>query len=172
MTLFRPVSLVPPFALLRRSEFRPEHYVQNAIRNERFLLEGLDILQLGFSSTDDLILSETMHKLGARKVARSEHAHELNLGQPDFLPYDGVVINFDRFVDIEKGVDRLMHLRRACPSCFVLIATAHVLSDDFGHHRRVICDSTLRLPLSASRLTEALEAALLNHRKKEVYTSA
>jgi hypothetical protein len=101
--------------------------------------------------------------MGARNVAKSEQVYPLSLGKPGSLRYDGIVVNLDRFADVEMGIDRLMRFRRASPACFIVMATAGVASDDFGHHRRAICDSTLRLPLTASRLTEALEAAISNH---------
>jgi hypothetical protein len=127
-------------------------------------LEGLRILQLGFSRQDGILLGETLHRLGAGHVTKSEEVYPLGLGKPGNLRYDGLVVNLDRFADVEMGVDRLLRFRRACPTCFVVMATAGVASDDFGHHRRAICDSTLRLPLTASRVIDALESALENHR--------
>lgn len=167
MTLTRSIAPVPEVALFRRSEFRSAANMPNGHTGEACSLRGLAVLHLGFSRDDGVLLSETMHNLGARNVARSEHVYPLGLGKPGALRYDGIVVNIDRYADVEMGVDRLMRFRRACPSCFVVLATADVASDDFGHHRRAICDSTLRLPLTASRLTEALEAALLNHQNNK-----
>lgn len=151
-------------ALFRRSELRAGDPWQYGPLVGKPSLEGLSILQLGFSRDDGILISETMHSLGARNVARSEQVYPLGLGRPGALHYDGIVVNLDRFADVEMGVDRLMRFRRGCPSCFVVLATADVASDDFGDHRRAICDSTLKLPLTASRLAAALEAALLNFR--------
>ena len=130
-------------------------------------LAGLRVLNLGFSRQDRIVLSETQHGLGAREVAASEEVYPIGLGKPGSLRYDGIVVNLDRFADTEMGVDRLMRFRRASPGTFIVMATAGVASDDFGHHRRAICDSTLRLPLTPSRLNEALMAALENHRSHQ-----
>lgn len=162
--LSHPITPVHATALFRRSEFRADSSGQHGRPLCGSPLEGLAILQLGFSRYDGTLISETMHRLGARNVARSETVYPLGLGKPGSLRYDGIVVNLDRYADMESGVDRLMRFRRGCPSCFVVLATADVASDDFGHHRRAICDSTLKLPLTATRLTAALEAALLNHR--------
>ena len=159
-------SPVHATALFRRSELRAGDPRQYGRQLGRLSLEDLSILQLGFSRDDGRLIDETMHSLGARNVARSEQVYPLSLGRPGALRYDGIVANLDRFADLEMGVDRLMRFRRGCPSCFVLLATASVASDDLGDHRRAICDSTLKLPLTVSRLTAALEAALTNHRSR------
>lgn len=150
--------------LFRRSELRVSDPWLDSPRPGRPLLEGLSILQLGFSRDDGSLINETIQSLGARNVARSEQVYPLGLGKPGALRYDGIVVNLDRFADVDLGVDRLMRFRRGCASCFVVLATANVASDDFGDHRRAICDSTLKLPLTAARLAAALEAALLNCR--------
>jgi hypothetical protein len=158
------IAPMPVMALFRRSELQASKSRPRDRLPRGPSLKGLGVLQLGFSRDDGNLISETMHGLGARNVARSEQVYPLGLGKPGALRYDGIVVNLDRYTDLEMGVDRLLRFRRACPSCFVVMATADVASDDFGLHRRAICDSTLRLPLSASRLAEALEAAMVNHR--------
>ncbi len=163
-TLRPSIAPAAAVALFRRAELRPVGEVPYVRPANGTLLEGLALLQLGFSRADGILLSETMYGLGARNVARSEQVYPLGLGKPGALRYDGILVNLDRYGDIEMGVDRLMRFRRACPSSFVVLATAGVASDDLGGHRRAICDSTLKLPLTASRLTAALEAALQNHR--------
>jgi hypothetical protein len=164
MGTFYPTTVrFAPVTLFRRSSQPALVPVMSEAKDSGLLLQGLRILQLGFGRTDGLLLSETMQRLGARNVARSDQVSPLGLGKPGSLRYDGIVVNLDRFGDVDMGIDRLLRYRRACPTSFVVIATADVASDDFGHHRRAICDSTLRLPLTASRLTEALRAALENH---------
>ena len=153
----------PPVALFRRTEARSALFAPRPSFNTGLDLEGYSILQLGFARDDAALITETLQDLGARNVAKSEQVYPLGLGKPGSLRYDGIVVNLDRFADVEMGVDRLMRFRRASPSCFIIMATADVASDDLGHHRRAICDSTLRLPLTASRFTAALEAALTNH---------
>lgn len=128
------------------------------------ILTGMRILQLGFAGQDRLLLTDTFNDLGAKHVAASAQVYPIGLCRPGNLRHDGLMVNLDRFADADHGVDSLLRFRRAVPSCFVVLAASTVARDDFGHHRKAICDSTLRLPLTASRLTEALEAAVQNHR--------
>lgn len=162
-TMQPPTDRFAPISLFRRPAPLALVPATLGATDSGLLLKGLRILQLGFGRIDGLLLSETMQRLGARNVARSDQVSPLGLGKPGSLRYDGIVVNLDRFGDVDMGIDRLLRYRRACPTSFVVIATADVASDDFGHHRRAICDSTLRLPLTASRVTEALRAALENH---------
>lgn len=159
---------LPSVALFRRAVRRESVAPSDGNVDDGLTLAGLRILQLGFSRQDGMLLSETMQHLGARNVAISDQVSPLGLGKPGNLRYDGFVVNLDRFGDVDIGVDRLMRFRRASPEAFVVIATADVAMDDFGHHRRAICDSTLRLPLTASRLIQALDVALVNHRSRPV----
>ena len=159
---------LPSVALFRRPLTRESVAPSCGHVDDGLTLAGLRVLQLGFSRQDGMLLSETMQRLGACHVAISDQVFPLGLGKPGNLRFDGFVVNLDRFGDVDMGVERLMRLRRACPGAFVVIATAGVASDDFGDHRRAICDSTLRLPLTASRLIQALEAAVLNHRSRPV----
>lgn len=154
---------LPSVALFRRTELRPDLFAAPVRVQEGPSLRGQSLLQLGFSRDDGALISETLQGLGARNVARSEQVYPLGLGKPGALRYDGLVVNLDRFADVDMGVERLMRFRRAAPSCFIVMASAGVAQDDFGHHRRAICDSTLRLPLTATRLTAAIAAALTNH---------
>ena len=157
-------DLVPSLDLLRRAEFPAIPSGRIDLPQAAPLLSGQRILMLGFSRQDGMLLGEVLTALGARDVAKSEQVFPLGLGQPASLRYDGIMVNVDRFADLDVGVDCLMRFRRGAPDAFVVMATGGVASDDFGHHRRAICDSTLRLPLTASRATEALESAFLNHR--------
>jgi len=159
---------IPSVAVFRRTEPRNEVDPSFTCPDSARLLSGLSILHLGFTRHDGVVLTETIRRLGARQVAYAEQVSPVCVERPEGLRYDGIIVNLDRFGDIDLGVERLMRFRRARPSCFVIIATADVAMDDFGHHRRAICDSTLRLPFTASRLEHALESTLANHRSKPV----
>ncbi len=164
LTLTRLIDPTPATPLFRRTTLPPVGTILNSAPVCSTPLAGLAVLHLGFSRDDGIQIGETAKGLGARNVAGSESVYPIGLGKPGALRYDGILVNIDRYADLEMGVDRLMRFRRASPCTFVVMATANVASDDFGHHRRAICDSTLRLPLTPSRLTQALEAAMLNHR--------
>lgn len=70
-----------------------------------------------------------------------------------------LIVNVDAMGDLEDAVDELIAFRERCPNVVVLMISACVLSDDFGSYRQLICDATLRSPISQSRFEDALIAA-------------
>lgn len=74
-----------------------------------------------------------------------------------------LVVNVDAMGDLEDAVDELIAFRKRCPDVVVLMVSAHVLSDDIGSYRQVICDATLRSPISQGRFEDGLVAARQNN---------
>lgn len=70
-----------------------------------------------------------------------------------------IVVNGDAFADAESLVDTLLALRRQAPWLAVILVSAKVARDDFGAERRMICDATLRHPVSSARMKQALQVA-------------
>lgn len=75
-----------------------------------------------------------------------------------YRPAPGVVVlvGLDAFPDLAEAVQALLAFRARCPGTGVVLASAAAGGDDFGADRRAIGDVTLRLPLSARRLAQAL----------------
>jgi hypothetical protein len=74
------------------------------------------------------------------------------------LGFSVVIVDIDAFDDIETAVDSLVEFRRKAPSSVVVLVSSKVGGDDFGSERLPICDVTLRAPLSAERLKQAVSS--------------
>jgi DNA-binding response OmpR family regulator len=59
--------------------------------------------------------------------------------------------------------DRLTRLRQEKPEVVVILASAMTRTDDLDTTRLAICDATVRLPVSAARFHNALDAAMMNN---------
>ena len=96
----------------------------------------------------------------------------------DVMPADAgttyLIVNVDAMGDLEDAVDELITFRKRCPDIVVLMISAYVLSDDFGSYRQLICDVTLRCPISQGRFEDGLVAARENnlHRLPRIISAA
>lgn len=99
-------------------------------------------------------------------------------GLSDLTLADGettyLIVNVDAMGDLEDAVDELIAFRKRCPDVVVLMISAFVLSDDFGSYRQLICDATLRSPISQGRFEGGLVAARQNnlHRLPQIISAA
>mgnify|MGYP007117149188 CR=1 FL=1 len=69
-----------------------------------------------------------------------------------------VVVNIDAFGDTGEAVDCLMAFRQQRPTVRVVAVTRACTGDDFGSERQMICDATLRAPVSCNRLAAAFRS--------------
>jgi len=85
-----------------------------------------------------------------------------------------LIVNADAMGDLEDAVDELIAFRKRCPDVVVLMISACVLTDDFGSCRQLICDATLRSPISLGRFEDGLVAARHNnlHRLPQIISAA
>lgn len=74
------------------------------------------------------------------------------------------VVDIDGSEDLDEILDRLLALRRKVPHVPVLLLSGDFSQSDFGEERLPLCDASLRTPITASRLLEALTAATENNR--------
>ena len=83
-------------------------------------------------------------------------------------------VDVDAIGDLEDAVDELITFRKQYPNVVVVMISAFVLSDDFGTYRQLICDATLRSPVSQSRVKSGLMAAKINkmHSMPSIITAA
>lgn len=75
---------------------------------------------------------------------------------PDWVSH--VVVNIDAFRDTGEAVDCLIAFRQQRPSVRVVAVAQSCTGDDFGSERQMICDATLRAPVSPSRLAAAFRS--------------
>jgi hypothetical protein len=99
---------------------------------------------------------------------RSNSAHFRSSARclSDVTPADSgttyLLVNVDVIGELEDAVDELISLRKKWPNIVVVMISSFVLSDDFGTYRQLICDATLRSPISKGRVNSALTAARQN----------
>ncbi|MGJ8589961.1 MAG: hypothetical protein ACSHXW_17605 [Yoonia sp.] len=74
-----------------------------------------------------------------------------------------LLVDIDAMGDLEDAVDELIAFRKKCPNVVVVMISAFVLSDDFETYRQLICDATLRSPISQGRLMSGLVSAKHNN---------
>lgn len=77
------------------------------------------------------------------------------------FPY--LIVNVDAFEDCDAAVKSMLVFRRHRPDVIVILVSAAVAFDDLGTERRMICDATLRAPVTLSRLKRGLSAAYENN---------
>ena len=85
-----------------------------------------------------------------------------------------LLVNVDTLGDVEDAVDELIAFRKQFPAVIVMMVSACVLGDDFGTYRQLICDATLRSPISQTRLENGLAVAMENnlHRLPQIRSAA
>lgn len=122
-------------------------------------MRGAHILLLGFDSEGTVDLRSYIRSYGAF-VSWSYEAAKLTEDPCGCGGFDTIIINLDAFEDLETGVEALLSFRSAYPAVGIVLVSSRVARDEFGGHRKAICDSTLRYPVTSDRLIESLKVAL------------
>lgn len=125
-------------------------------------LAGSRALVMGFDVEELPLLRTTLRDLGASPVVSCGSVKQL--GDISGMKFNAnlLLLNLDRFDDVEDGVDAMLSFRSRHPETIVVLASHRVAGDDLGAERRMICDATLRRPLTASRLRDGLLGAVAN----------
>ena len=76
--------------------------------------------------------------------------------------FDAALVDAD-FLGDEGAIDFGLRLRRFAPYRPIIVISSRVAQSDFSTERMAICDVTLRAPLTATALIEALAVAVTNH---------
>lgn len=120
------------------------------------------VLLVGFPSEQRASIRDMLDVIGVRMVAAVGAVQVLGLiGELDSA-FALVVVTFDGFADTSDGVDALLAFRATSRRSAVVLCSSSVKVDDLTNERAAICDATLRLPGTPSRLRGALLAALEN----------
>jgi hypothetical protein len=130
-----------------------------SVRSE---LQGRGFI-VGFDGSDILPLRQSLNAAGIDPDAGTGTILELNDIANSNADYSILVVNMDAFSSIDAGVDALLQFRDMRPDVTVVVASSAVAGDDLETSRRVICDATLRLPVSSDRLEKGLSAAVENN---------
>lgn len=89
-----------------------------------------------------------------------EAVHDLESGSET---WSYVLVNIDDFGGIDDAIEALLLLRRAAGKCPVILLSSETVLDDLSSERLVLCDATLRLPLSLTRFEVGLVQAIFNN---------
>ena len=155
----RTHPLPGPQAALMAAGAGPCPWVSLGERSRTQLLAGSNILLLGFETGLLALMREELRRNGSRTVSAAAEVERLNRDPLFCGGFDWIILDFDRFADVEDGIDTLMSFRRLCPAAGVVLVSRTVAADDTGGERRAICDATLRNPLTPARLSAALASA-------------
>lgn len=126
------------------------------------------VLLLGFRPEHLSSLRESLRSLGVHVTAAAPSVLQLPNVAEMGLAFSHVLVHFDAFDDVESGVDALADFRASAPGMIIVACSALVSGDDLGSERALICDATLRLPVSTPRLRDGLVAATFNHVERGV----
>lgn len=123
------------------------------------------VLLMGFDHDDCASTRQMVRAAGVRSCAVCRNIGQLDdaAGLPGCFTH--VVINIDAFNTSHEAVDALMEFRMQQKETVVVLVSAAVSGDDFGSDRKMLCDATLRAPLSLNRIRDGLAAAWVNHRQ-------
>lgn len=77
--------------------------------------------------------------------------------------FDAALVDSDFLGDEGAMIDFGMRLRRFAPDLPIIAISSRVAQSDYSTERMAICDVTLRAPLTATSLLEALAVAVTNH---------
>jgi hypothetical protein len=73
-----------------------------------------------------------------------------------------LVVNGDAFGELPDTVDALRNLREIQPHMSIVLVSSKVANDDLSDERKVICDATLRAPVTMARLDVTIRATLVD----------
>ena len=136
--------------------------VKTKAREDLPLLNEKDFLLVGFEELDRLDLQGQMRDLGVGSIDVARDVKTLRRWPRERQSCGGVVVNLDAFSDLDDALDCLIDFRIKSPGTIVILVSYFVGSDDFGAERQILCDVTLRAPVSVSRLEIALRQGLAN----------
>lgn len=133
-----------------------EKLVADAFQNARVIL-------FGFSGKHQREIRHMLRSIGCMAIATGSDLRQLQDVCAMGMGFTHVFVNIDAFEDVEDAVVALMAFRSNAPGMILVAFSESVSGDDFGTERRRICDVTLKLPVSAARLTNGMVTAFLNH---------
>lgn len=125
-------------------------------------LSTLHVLLVGFNVSDARSFSQTLsavHVASCNSVARLEDVRATRHN------FTHLIVNADAFGDANDVVDALLSFRKRNSNYVVILTSSKIIADDLGVERRPICDATLKLPISLSRLVDGIMAASANNRE-------
>lgn len=104
-----------------------------------------------------------LHLYGQHTDARACIGEAIQDLQEKSQTWSYVLIQIDDFGGIDVVIDALLLLRGAAGNCPVILLSSETVSDDLTSERLVLCDATLRLPVSLTRFEAGLVESMFNN---------
>lgn len=127
--------------------------------------ENVKALLIGFSESDLYMVRSHLKNIGVKLIAFMPTLRHVDRIPPIKDIFTHVFINFDAFEDVETGVDALLNARGKEANVVIILCSKEVSGDDLDINRILICDATLRLPLTDKRLRQGLISANANNQE-------
>ncbi|MGP9789980.1 hypothetical protein [Roseinatronobacter sp. NSM] len=127
--------------------------------------DDVKALLVGFSELDLHRMRTHLRSIGVNLIASTPSLRCSEASSPVENIFTHVLINFDAFEDTEAGVETLLTLRGKNTNAVTILCSKVVSSDDFDSSRILICDATLKMPLTDKRLRNGFIAANANNRE-------
>ena len=125
--------------------------------------QNVKALLIGFSESDLYMVRTHLKNIGVKLIAFMPTLRHIEHIPPIKDIFTHVFINFDAFEDVETGVDALLNARGRGAHVVIILCSKEVSGDDLDINRILICDATLRLPLTDQRLRQGLVSANANN---------
>jgi hypothetical protein len=118
---------------------------------------------IGFAENDTVLMRDLLRQVGLGPCASCVPVDQLL----DIALLDNgfryLVVNIDAFEDCDAAVTTLLEFRQLRGDVVVVLVSSAVAMDDLGSERRLICDATLRAPVTLGRLQRGITAAFENN---------
>lgn len=132
---------------------------------------GGNAVLVGFQPEERARLAEELSDIGIRSASARLAEFTLPGLSAETCSASHLFINLDAFDDIEDGIGQLMALRAEIRDLTVVLCSANIRGDDLGSERSALCDVTLKLPMTDSRLRAGLRAARENREGKRILST-
>lgn len=116
----------------------------------------------GLGTEDTLVVLDALKSYSITPIQKSTHITRLADAMPATTGMTYLLVNVDAMGELEDAVDELIAFRNSWPNVVVVMISAFVLNDDCGSYRKLICDATLRSPISEGRFENVMIAARHN----------
>ena len=118
---------------------------------------------LGFAEDDAVVMRTLLRQIGLGPCASCVQIDKLqDIGSLHNV-FSYLFVNIDAFADSDAAVTALLAFRQLRIDVVVMLVSSAVAKDDLGAERAMICDATLRAPVTLARLQRGVSAAFENN---------
>lgn len=118
---------------------------------------------VGFAEDDTGTICGMLRQLGLGPCASFVQVDQLPDSAALHTGFHYLVVNIDAFEDCDAAVTAMLEFRHLRGDIVVILVSSAVVMDDLGAERRLVCDATLRAPVTLGRLQRGVTAAFENN---------